>query len=102
MPFLKRAQNIDVIVIESERPKSEDIPGVDMAHHLARHGLKIELKRIPLITNIGNTILNYAADASTDLIVMGGYGHSRLREFVLGGATRGILASMTAPTLMSH
>jgi len=49
-----------------------------------------------------NTILSYAADTNPDLIVMGGYGHSRLREFILGGTTRGMLASMTKPTLMSH
>jgi nucleotide-binding universal stress UspA family protein len=48
------------------------------------------------------TLLSYAADAGADFIVMGGYGHSRLREFVLGGATRGILAAMTVPVLMSH
>ena len=47
-------------------------------------------------------ILSHAADAGTDFIVMGGYGHSRLREFVLGGVTRSILRSMTAPVLMSH
>jgi nucleotide-binding universal stress UspA family protein len=47
-------------------------------------------------------ILSHAADTGADLLVMGGYGHSRLREFVLGGATRGILESMTVPVLMSH
>ena len=47
-------------------------------------------------------LLSHAADSVADFIVMGGYGHSRLREFVLGGATRGLLKSMTAPTLMSH
>ena len=52
--------------------------------------------------DVASTILSYAADSSADLIVMGGYGHSRLREFVLGGATRGILESMTVPVLMSH
>jgi nucleotide-binding universal stress UspA family protein len=52
--------------------------------------------------DVPNTILSYAADSGADLIVMGGFGHSRLREFVLGGATRGILASMTVPALMSH
>ena len=52
--------------------------------------------------DVANTILSHAADAGIDFIVMGGYGHSRMREFVLGGATRGILASMTVPTLMSH
>jgi nucleotide-binding universal stress UspA family protein len=53
-------------------------------------------------TDVANTILSHAADTSADFIVMGGYGHSRLREFILGGATRGILSSMTVPTLMSH
>jgi nucleotide-binding universal stress UspA family protein len=52
--------------------------------------------------DVPNTILSYAADSGADLMVMGGFGHSRLREFVLGGATRGILASMTVPVLMSH
>jgi nucleotide-binding universal stress UspA family protein len=51
---------------------------------------------------VASTILSFAADSSTDLVVMGGYGHSRLREFVLGGATRGMLESMTVPTLMAH
>jgi nucleotide-binding universal stress UspA family protein len=102
IPFLTRAKHVDIIVMESERPKSEDFPGIDMAHHLARHGLKVELKRIQLNMDVGNTILNYATDAATDMIVMGGYGHSRLREFILGGATRSLLETMTAPTLMSH
>ncbi|HEY2184882.1 MAG TPA: universal stress protein, partial [Xanthobacteraceae bacterium] len=51
---------------------------------------------------IDNVILSYAADSAADFLVMGGYGHSRLREFILGGVTRGILASMTLPVLMSH
>jgi nucleotide-binding universal stress UspA family protein len=51
---------------------------------------------------VAPTILSYAADSGTDMIVMGGYGHSRLREFVLGGVTRGMLESMTVPVLMSH
>jgi nucleotide-binding universal stress UspA family protein len=52
--------------------------------------------------DVANIILSYAADASADFIVMGGYGHSRLREFILGGVTRGILSSMTVPALLSH
>ena len=51
---------------------------------------------------MANTLLSYAADNAVDLMVMGGYGHSRLREFVLGGATRSILQTMTVPTLMAH
>jgi nucleotide-binding universal stress UspA family protein len=102
MPFLERAKHIDIVVMESERPKSEDFPRLDMVSHLSRRGLKAELKRIQLNMDVGNTILNYATDTSTDLIVMGGYGHSRIRDFILGGATRSLLEKMTAPTLMSH
>jgi nucleotide-binding universal stress UspA family protein len=103
MPFLAKAGTIDVVIVASERPKSDEIAGADIAHHLARHGLKVDLKRIVATdTDVANTILSHAADTSADFIVMGGYGHSRLREFVLGGATRGILSSMTVPVLMSH
>ena len=49
-----------------------------------------------------NAILSHAADSGADFMVMGGYGHSRLREFILGGVTRSILRSMTVPVLMSH
>lgn len=103
IPFLMRAKSIDVVMVASERAKSDEIPGADIAHHLARHGLTVDVKRIVTGgTDVPSTILSYAADASADFIVMGGYGHSRLREFILGGATRGILSSMTVPALMSH
>jgi len=51
---------------------------------------------------VADAILSHAADSNADLLVMGGYGHSRLREFILGGATRGVLQAMTVPVLMSH
>jgi nucleotide-binding universal stress UspA family protein len=102
MPILKKAGAIEVVTI-AERERRNEIIGTDIAQHLARHGLKVELK--PIVsrdTDVTGTILSYAADSSADLIVMGGYGHSRLREFVLGGATRGMLETMTVPTLMAH
>lgn len=103
MPFLSRSTAIDVVIVASGREKSDEIPGVDMGEHLARHGLKIDVKRIVSTdVDVPNTILSQAADSGADFIVMGGFGHSRLREFVLGGATHGILAAMTVPTLMSH
>jgi nucleotide-binding universal stress UspA family protein len=103
LPLLLRAKAIDVVLVANGRSKSNEIPGADIGQHLARHGLKIEVKRIVAAdTDVPNTILSYAADCSADFLVMGGYGHSRLREFVLGGATRGILSSMTVPALMAH
>jgi len=103
MPFLKKAKQIEIVIISDKAPKKDEMPGADLGQHLARHGLKVEVKRItsPDI-DVPSTILSYAADSSADMIVMGGYGHSRLREFVLGGATRGLLESMTVPVLMSH
>lgn len=103
IPFLTRAKAVDVVIVATEPGKGDEIPGADMGRHLARHGLKVEVKRIVAgDVDVANTILSYAADSSADFMVMGGYGHSRLREFILGGATRGILQSMTVPVLMSH
>jgi nucleotide-binding universal stress UspA family protein len=103
LPFLARAEDIEVLIVAGERGKTDEIPGADVGQHLARHGLKVDVKRIVATeSNVANTILSYVADSGADLIVMGGYGHSRLREFVLGGVTRSILEAMTVPTLMSH
>jgi nucleotide-binding universal stress UspA family protein len=103
MPFLMRAKAIEIVVVTGEQGKRTEIAGADIAHHLARHGLNVELKETARgDLDVANTILSHAADAGSDMIVMGGYGHSRLREFVLGGVTRGLLTSMTVPTLMSH
>jgi nucleotide-binding universal stress UspA family protein len=103
LPFLRRAKLVEVVTVASEPAKSDEMPGADIAHHLARHGVKVELKRIVTAeTDVASTILSHAADSSADFLVMGGYGHSRLREFILGGVTREILASMTVPVLMSH
>ena len=71
--------------------------------HLARYDLSARPHRITADTsNVHNAILSLAADNETDLIVMGGYGHSRLREFILGSTTRGMLESLTTPALISH
>lgn len=102
MPILKRAGAIDVVTIQPQERRSE-FPGASIARHLARHALKVELKQmVGTDIDVPNMILSYACNSSTDLIVMGGYGHSRLREFVLGGVTRGMLENMTVPAFMAH
>ena len=103
MPLLKKAKQVEVVIVSGKPGKDDEVPGADLGQHLARHGLKVEVKRItsPDI-DVPSTILSHAADSSADLIVMGGYEHSRLREFLFGGATRGLLESMTVPVLMSH
>jgi nucleotide-binding universal stress UspA family protein len=103
MPLLERAGQVELVIVASEPGKQDEIPGADMGQHLARHGLKVDVNRITEgDIDVGDALLSHAADASIDFVVMGGYGHSRLREFVLGGVTRLMLRSMTVPVLMSH
>lgn len=103
MPFLKRAGRVEIVIVANEPGKEKLIEGADVGQHLARHGLNVTVERVPAgDVDIGNVLLSHAADAGTDFLVMGGYGHSRMREFVLGGVTARILSSMTVPVLMSH
>jgi nucleotide-binding universal stress UspA family protein len=103
MPLLQRAGRVDVVIVTNEPGKQDQIEGADIGAHLARHGLNIEVKRIPLgDIDVADMLLSHAADEDIDFIVMGGYGHSRFREFVFGGVTRSMLRSMTVPVLMSH
>src|ERR1700731_2507646 len=83
--------------------KDNVIRGAEMAKHLAPHGVKVQILTIPAADiDVANAILSYIADISGTLIVMGGYGHARLREIILGGVTRDMLKSMTVPVFMSH
>ena len=103
LPLLAHAGLVEVVIVADERGKQDEIAGADMGQHLARHGLKVDINRIPSgDVDVADVLLSHAADSGTDFIVMGGYGHSRLREFVLGGVTHSILRSMTIPALMSH
>ena len=103
VPLLERAKAIEIVVVTGERDKSGEITGANMKRHLARHGINVGIKRIAAgNADVQTAILAHAADSAADFIVMGGYGHSRLREFILGGVTRSILKSMPVPVLMSH
>jgi nucleotide-binding universal stress UspA family protein len=105
MPILEQASSVVVVSID---PKSTPrghgaVPGADIGAHLARHNLKIEVETVVAgEVSVGNALLSHIADRGADLLVMGAYAHSRMRELVLGGATRTILESMTVPVLMAH
>lgn len=105
MPLLIAADAVTVLTIDAEqslRPHGE-IPGADIALHLARHGVRAQVERtVSAGIGIGNTLLSRSVDVEADMLVMGAYGHSRVRELLLGGATRTVLTSMTLPVLMSH
>ena len=103
IPLLRLATTVHVMAVNPKHGEHGSVPGADIGLYLARHGVRVEVKSDHgAEIDIGNELLSRAADLDADLIVMGGYGHSRLQEWVLGGATRTILASMTAPVLMSH
>ncbi len=103
LPLLHLAKEVVVVIVKEHIKRSTELAGADIATHLARHDLHVEVREITNATgDIGQTILSFAADEAADWMVMGGYGHSRMREFFLGGATRGILESMTLPVLMTH
>jgi nucleotide-binding universal stress UspA family protein len=92
-----------MVMVADGRTKDDEAPGAEIGNRLTRHGLEVEVQQFVADgMDVANTILSHAADNAVDFMVMGGYGHSRLREFVLGGATRGILQTMTVPVLMAH
>ena len=105
MPLLMAADVVNVLTIDAhEAPRGHGaLPGADISLHLARHGVKATIEQtVSGDLSVGDTLLSRAADLGADLLVMGAYGHSRLRELLLGGATRTLLRSMTLPVLMSH
>lgn len=105
LPLLQRAKTVNLVVINptDEERKKAIAPGDELALLLARHGVNAEVHvDIAPDTDVPNELLSKAAEFGSDIIVMGCYSHSRLREFVFGGATREIMKSMTVPILMSH
>ncbi|WP_430398824.1 universal stress protein [Ferrovibrio sp.] len=101
MPFLKTAEKVTVLSINAD--KSRGTPGASLARHLARHGVTVELANtVADDISVGEALLSTIADREVDLLVMGAYGHSRLREMVFGGVTETILDAMTVPVLLSN
>ncbi len=105
LPILERADLVHVIAINPGHGMAGhgDIPGADICLHLSRHGVNAVCEHIASDdVDVGDMLLSRAADEDSDLIVMGGYGHSRMREMVLGGTTRHLLKHMTVPVILSH
>jgi len=102
LPILETADKVIILLIDPGSDGDEQ-PGADVAGWLVRHGVKAVVQRDTAAgSSVGGVILSRAADHDADLIVMGLYGHSRMRERVLGGASRTLLASMTVPLLVAH
>ena len=105
LPLLMGATSVDIVTVDpivSETRHGED-PGVDIASHLARHDLSVNVVVLPHRgERVATTLLRHAAESGAQLFVAGGYGHSRFREWVLGGTTRELLQAMHLPILFSH
>ena len=103
MPLLEQAEAITIITINAASSVPADASAAHLMRYLSRLGVPTEIDSLKTSkANTQSIILSLAADESLNLLVMGGYGHSRLKETVFGGVTREMLESMTVPTLMSH
>lgn len=104
LPILKKAKQVYVAMATEDGPPEDagSMPGADISRYLTRHGCTVELRSLSGWTNVAEALLNEVEKTEADLLVMGGYGHSRFREWVLGGATRDILTRAEMPVLIAH
>lgn len=101
LPMLEKADKVVIYAVNES--SSDHIPGADVATHLARHGVTAEAHHtVARDISVGDALLAAVSDYGADMLVMGAYGHSRVRELALGGATRDVLNTMTVPVMMSH
>jgi nucleotide-binding universal stress UspA family protein len=102
LPVLAMTKTIEVTIVASNKAWIGE-PGADVATYLARHGMSVTVNTVNRDAgDVSGTLISHIREVNADLCVMGAYGHSRLREFIIGGATRGMLEGMPVPTLMMH
>lgn len=103
LPFLRAAAQVELVSITGEKDLANTVPGAEIAPHLARHGVAVNVLALPAIDgNVAETLRNHARLTHADMIVMGAYVHSRLREMVLGGTTQSMLANAPVPLFLSY
>jgi nucleotide-binding universal stress UspA family protein len=102
-PILEKAQSVSVVCVNGRNWPRNTPAGAEVVGHLAHHGIASQIDNLEASgLSVGDALLARAAEKSADLLVMGAYGHSRIREFVLGGVTKRMLQNATVPVLMSH
>jgi nucleotide-binding universal stress UspA family protein len=103
LPILEKAGTADVVWIDPKASAAGDLPCAELAVTLARHGIKAKAKAVHAEDeSVGAALLEELKRSGSEMLVMGAYGHSRFREFVLGGATRNMMRDMSVPVLFSH
>ncbi|WP_262027859.1 universal stress protein [Microvirga sp. Mcv34] len=103
MPFLRAASQVELISVTGEKDLAHTVPGAEIAPHLARHGVTVNVLALPAVKgDVAETLRNHAHLTRADMIVMGAYVHSRLREMVLGGTTQSLLKNAPVPLFLSY
>jgi nucleotide-binding universal stress UspA family protein len=103
LPFLRAAEIVEVVAVTGEKDLADTVTGADIAPHLSRHGVHVEVRPLPALNgDVAETLRNHATLTHADMIVMGGYVHSRLRELVFGGVTQSLLKQSPVPLFMAY
>ena len=103
IPLLEKAKNVRIVTISGEKPIDSKRSAEELAKNLSRHGIEVVLEKVSSNgREVGEVLESYTQSCNADMLVMGAYGHSRFREFILGGATRNLLAKPPLPILFSH
>jgi nucleotide-binding universal stress UspA family protein len=101
--FLTRAQSVAIVSATGEKTLPDKNPGIRLAEYLAQHGIRASVSQVELDGHpIAEVLQRYARESGAGLLVMGGFAHSRMRDFVLGSATGGVLQDLRLPVLLSH
>ncbi|MFH6782036.1 MULTISPECIES: universal stress protein [Methylobacterium] len=103
LPFLRQAESVDIVVVSGEKDLSHAVPGAEVAPGLAHHGVAVTVTDLPARDgDVAGTLRGHATETGADMIVMGAFVHSLLRETVFGGVTQGMLRACPVPLLMAH
>ncbi|WP_414470976.1 universal stress protein [Microvirga sp. M2] len=103
LPFLRAAETVEVVAVMGEKELPATVTGADIAPHLTRHGVNVIVQALPALEgDVAETLRNHASLTRADMIVMGGYVHSRLRELVFGGVTQSLLRQSPVPLFMAY
>jgi nucleotide-binding universal stress UspA family protein len=103
LPLLKKAKKVHVLTVANEKAIESRRPTAEFAKYLGRHGVDVVLDTVDAADRrIGEILESYVTSCNADMLVMGAYGHSRIREFILGGATKSMLSRPPLPIFLSH
>jgi nucleotide-binding universal stress UspA family protein len=103
LPFLRAAEVVEVVAVMGEKDLPTTVTGADIAPHLTRHGVNVTVRTLPALNgDVAETLRNHATLTRADMIVMGGYVHSRLRELVFGGVTQSLLKQSPVALFLSY